>query len=83
MVASLVPLYRKRPGTAEFPRGYLPLDEVMPALEEICAKYGNNRYERVRVTMAPSNVHRCSDAMLVALKEMATRYSTGLAPSRS
>ena len=59
-------------------RSYLPVDEVMPALEEICAKYGNNRYERVRVTMAPSNVHRCSDAMLVALKEMATRYSTGI-----
>ena len=59
-------------------RSYLPVDEVMPALEEICAKYGNNRHEGVRVTMAPSNVHRCSDAMLVALEEMATKYSTAI-----
>ena len=59
-------------------RGYLPVEEVMPDLEEISAKYGNNRHERVRVTVAPSNVHRCSDAMLVALKELATKYSTGI-----
>jgi len=59
-------------------RSYLPTEEVMPILEEICAKYGNNRYERVQVTMAPSNVHRCSDGLLVALKEMANRYNTGI-----
>ena len=59
-------------------RGYRPVEEVMPVLEDICAKYGNNLYERVRVTMAPSNVHRCSDALLVAIKEMATKYSTGI-----
>ena len=59
-------------------RGYLPVEEVMTDLEEITAKYGNNRLERVRVTVAPSNVHRCSDAMLLALKELATKYSTGI-----
>jgi 5-methylthioadenosine/S-adenosylhomocysteine deaminase len=59
-------------------RGYLPVGEVLPVLEEICAKYGNHRYQRVQVTMAPSNVHRCTDAMLVALKEMATKYNTGI-----
>ena len=57
---------------------YLPVEEVMPILEEICRKYGNNRYERVQVTMAPSNVHRCSDELLVALKELAGRFSTGI-----
>ena len=57
---------------------YRPVEEVMPILEEICRKYGNNRYERVQVTMAPSNVHRCSDELLVALKELAGRYSTGI-----
>ena len=59
-------------------RGYLSVEEVMPALEDICAKYGNNQHERVRVTLAPSNVHRCSDALLVAIKEMGTKYSTGI-----
>ena len=59
-------------------RSYLPVEDVMPELESICAKYGNNQHERVRVTVAPSNVHRCSDALLVALKEMATKYSTGI-----
>jgi 5-methylthioadenosine/S-adenosylhomocysteine deaminase len=59
-------------------RGYLPVAEVMPVLEEICAKYGNHRHERVQVTMAPRNVHRCTDEMLVALKEMAAKYSTGI-----
>ena len=57
---------------------YWPVAEVMPVLEEICRKYGNNQHERVQVTMAPSNVHRCSDELLVALKQLATRYSTGI-----
>ena len=58
--------------------GYWPVAEVMPVLEEICRKYGNDQYERVQVTMAPSNVHRCSDELLTALKEMAVRHRTGI-----
>ena len=57
---------------------YWPVAEVMPVLEEICRKYGNNQHERVQVTMAPSNVHRCSDELLLALKQLATRYSAGI-----
>ena len=57
---------------------YWPVAEVMPVLEEICRKYGNNQYERVQVTMAPSNVHRCSDELLTELKGMAGRYGTGI-----
>ena len=59
-------------------RSYLPVEEVIPDLESIAAKYGNNRLERVRITVAPSNLHRCSDAMLLALKGLATKYSTGI-----
>jgi cytosine/adenosine deaminase-related metal-dependent hydrolase len=59
-------------------RSYRPVEEVMGRLEEVCAKYGNSRYERIRITMAPSNVHRCSDAMLLALKKLAARYNTGI-----
>ena len=57
---------------------YWPVSDIMPVLEEISRKYGNGRYERVRVTMAPSNVHRCSDELLVSLKELAGRYDTGI-----
>ncbi len=58
--------------------GYRPVDEIMPVLEEISQKYGNGQYERVRVTMAPSNVHRCSDELLTSIKELAGRHSTGI-----
>ena len=59
-------------------KGYRPVEEVMPILEEICKKYGNNRHERVQVTMAPSNVNRFSDELLMELKGLATRYRTGI-----
>ena len=59
-------------------RGYAPTEEWMPALEEVVQKYGNDRYERIRVTLAPSNVDRCPDDLLVAFKEMATKYQTGI-----
>ena len=57
---------------------YWPAADVIPALEEICRKYGNNQHERVQVTLAPSNVHRSSDEFLTATKELAGRYSTGI-----
>ena len=59
-------------------RGYLPVDELMAVMDEICRKYGNNTHELVRVTMAPSSVHRCSDELLMAFKEMATKHGTGI-----
>ncbi len=59
-------------------QGYAPTEEWMSAIEEVAAKYGNDQYERIRVTVAPSNVHRCSDELLVALKDMATKYQTGI-----
>ena len=57
---------------------YWPVAEIMPVLEEICRKYGSNQHERVQVTLAPSNVHRCSDELLTALKGLAGRYATGI-----
>ena len=57
---------------------YWPVSDVIPVLDEICRKYGNNQHERLQVTMAPSNVHRCSDELLIALKQLANRYSTGI-----
>ena len=57
---------------------YFPVEEVMSALEDIFAKYGNKQHERVRITVAPADGHRCSDAMFLALKELATKHSTGM-----
>ena len=59
-------------------RAYQPVQEVVDQLEEVFSKYGGGKYERVRVTLAPSNVHRCSDDLLMALKDMATRHRTGI-----
>lgn len=58
--------------------GYRPVEEIMPVLEDISRKYGNDKHERVRVTMAPSNVHRCSDELLTSIKGLAGRYNTGI-----
>ena len=58
--------------------GYRTVEELMPVVEDICRKYGVNNYERVRVTLAPSNVHRCSDELLMAFKDMAAKYNTGI-----
>ena len=57
---------------------YRPVEETMEILDEICRKYGDNTHERVQITMAPSNVHRCSDELLMAFREMATKYNTGI-----
>ncbi len=59
-------------------RGYAPVEEWMGALEAVFGKYGNGQHERIRITLAPSNVHRCSDLLLTAFKEMAMKYETGI-----
>jgi cytosine/adenosine deaminase-related metal-dependent hydrolase len=64
--------------TSLMEQSYRPVDEIMGVLDEICGKYANNQRQRVQVLMAPSNVHRCTDAMLMAFKERAARYQTGI-----
>ena len=59
-------------------RGYLPTEEIISRVETLHTKYSGNTNERVRITVAPSNVHRCSDELLVALRQLATKYSTGI-----
>ena len=57
---------------------YLPAPELVALQEELCARYAGPKQERIRITLAPSNVHRCSDELLVAVKELARKYSTGI-----
>ena len=58
--------------------GNVPVQEVMSGIDEICKKYGDKQHELVRITMAPSNVHRCTDDLLIAFKEMASKHDTGI-----
>ena len=47
-------------------------------MEELASKYGEDRYSRVRISLAPSMPHRTSDALLAAIKEMSAKYKTGM-----
>ncbi len=57
---------------------YLSKEEYISNVEEVLTKYAGNRYQRVRAIIAPSNVHRCSDDLLLALKEMAIKHNVGI-----
>ncbi len=45
---------------------------------ELASKYGQDRYSRVRISLAPSMPHRTTDSLLLAMKEMATKYKTSM-----
>ena len=57
---------------------YLPVAETVELLESLCAQYADPDHEKVRITLAPSNVHRCSDELLLKIKELANKYETGI-----
>jgi len=57
---------------------YLPVSDLVDLMDELCSKYAGPRFDRVRITLAPSNVHRCSDDLLVAVKNLAAKYRTGI-----
>ncbi len=57
---------------------YLSVEENLSNVEEVLAKYADNRYDRIRAIVAPSNVHRCSDEFLMALKQLARKYKVGI-----
>lgn len=52
--------------------------ELVNAAEEILVRFGEATDARVRVIMAPSNVHRCSDQLLEAFRRLATRHKTNI-----
>jgi 5-methylthioadenosine/S-adenosylhomocysteine deaminase len=57
----------------------LPFDDfardLFEALYEAC---GRNQAERVRIWLAPANLHWCSDALLVRVKDLARRRGVGI-----
>lgn len=59
-------------------RACLSTEQNVSNLQRLCGKYADNQNERVRLSLAPSNVHRCSDELLVQLKELATKHKVGI-----
>ena len=57
---------------------YLPIAETVELLDRLCSQYAGPGYEKVRITLAPSNVHRCSDELLLRIKDLAAKYETGI-----
>jgi cytosine/adenosine deaminase-related metal-dependent hydrolase len=57
----------------------ISFDEYIATLfVDLYEGWGRNRAERVRIWLAPANLHWCSDEWLVAIKEHATRYRVGI-----
>jgi 5-methylthioadenosine/S-adenosylhomocysteine deaminase len=54
----------------------MPLDEQLGLFVDLWERY--NSRERMRVQLAPANLHWCSDAALRALKEHAGKYQVGM-----
>ena len=59
-------------------RSYYPAEEVLQSVEQLHAEFAERPHERIQITVAPSNVHRCSDDLLVGLRELGTKYGTGI-----
>ena len=57
---------------------YLPAEEIIAMVEDLHEKYFQKPEEKIRVTVAPSNVHRCTDDLLIALRGLASKYETGI-----
>ena len=64
--------------TALMAKGQQPTEDWLVLMDELSSKYGGDRYTGVRISLAPHTVHRCSDDLLMAIKEMATKHKTGI-----
>ena len=64
--------------TAFMARSQRPAEDWLALMNELSSKYGGDRYRGVRISLAPHTVHRCSDGLLMAMKEIATKHKTGI-----
>jgi len=55
-----------------------PTSDLVAAAEELIVRISEEKDPRLRAVLAPSNVHRCSDALLVAFKALAVRHRTNI-----
>lgn len=52
--------------------------DLVAAAEELIVRFSDAKDPRVRVVLAPSNVHRCSDELLQAFKHLAIRHHANI-----
>jgi 5-methylthioadenosine/S-adenosylhomocysteine deaminase len=53
-------------------------DQLSAGFVDVAARWGGNAAERVRVQLAPQNLHWCSDSALLAIKETSSRHGVGM-----
>jgi 5-methylthioadenosine/S-adenosylhomocysteine deaminase len=56
----------------------IPLPDHLAIFTTLWERYGRNQRARVRVQLAPGNLHWCSDAALAAVRDAAERYGVGM-----
>ena len=67
------------PTAAWFAELQLPFDDYARDLfDALYEGWGRNRAERVRIWLAPVNLHWCSDDLLIRVKELARRRGVGI-----
>ena len=56
----------------------IPVSDQIDLFRSLWEAHGRNAGERIRVQLAPANLHWCSDAALVALVECSGRHGVGM-----
>jgi 5-methylthioadenosine/S-adenosylhomocysteine deaminase len=56
----------------------IPRDEHLRLFVELWERYGRNTSERVRIQLAPANLHWCSDEALEGLRDHSRKYAVPL-----
>ena len=57
-------------------KGYWPLNELLGASEDLFKKYHRNHNGRLTINTAPTNVHRCTDELIMGLKGLSNKYGS-------
>jgi 5-methylthioadenosine/S-adenosylhomocysteine deaminase len=53
-------------------------DQLAAAFVDVAARWGGPGHERIRIQLAPQNLHWCSDRALLAIKDASSRHSAGM-----
>jgi len=67
------------PGVSAFLTGQaIPLADQLDLFRSLWEAHGRNGGDRIRIQLAPANLHWCSDEALTALGESAARHEVGM-----